>query len=153
MKDLIRRIIKESIPKSGEGKIKDKIVTQIEKLGLFKTLEMLSLSYTKIFGMGIGPEYFTRKIKQEFIQDYFKNLGYGVGLPEIDVDPIFYSQNENEYREIFYLGASKVSIMVWDKESWDTEGEYGVLYYNLSDDMIDEIFDIVVQLYDNNIEI
>jgi len=153
MKDLIQKIIKESKHKSDEGKFRDRIVTQIEKLGLFEVLEVLSLSYTKLFGLGIGPEYLTRKIKQEFIQDYFKNLGYGVSLPEIYEDPIFYSQNENEYREIYYLGASKVGIVVWDKESWETEGEYGVLYYNLDDDMIDRIFDIVIQLYDNNIEI
>jgi len=151
MKDLIQKIIKESTSKSDEGKFRDRIVTQIEKLGLFEVLEVLSLSYTKLFGLGIGPEYLTRKIKQEFIQDYFKNLGYGVSLFEIDYDPIFWSQNENEYREIVYLGASKVAIVVWNKESGETEGEYGVLYHNLSDNMIDEIFDIVIQLYDNNV--
>jgi hypothetical protein len=43
--------------------------------------------------------------------------------------------------------------MVWDKESGDTEGGFGVLYYNLDDDMIDMIFDIVVQLYDNNVRL
>lgn len=130
--------------------LRDRILNRIEKFGLKVTLDMTGMSYGKLFSIGIGPEYFTRKIKQEFIQNYFKDLGYGVGLPEIDVDPIFYSQNENEYREIYYLGESKVSIMVWDKESGDTEGEYGVSYHNLSDDMIDEIFDIVIKLYDDN---
>ena len=130
--------------------LRDRILNRIEKFGLKVTLDMTGMSYGKLFSIGIGPEYFTRKIKQEFIQNYFKDLGYGVGLPEIDVDPIFYSQNENEYREIYYLGESKVSIMVWDEESWDIEDEYGVSYHNLSDDMIDEIFDIVIQLYDDN---
>ena len=130
--------------------LRDRILNRIEKFGLKVTLDMTGMSYGKLFAIGIGPEYFTRKIKQEFIQNYFKELGYGVGLPEIDVDPIFYSQNENEYREIYYLGASKVSIMVWDKESGDTENEYFVSYHNLSDDMIDDIFDIVVKLYDDN---
>lgn len=130
--------------------LRDRILKRIEKFGLKVTLDMTGMSYGKLFSIGIGPEYFTRKIKQEFIQNYFKDLGYGVGLPEIDVDPIFYSQNYSEYREIFYLGASKVSIMVWDKESGDTEGEYGVSYHNLSDNMIDEIFDIVIKLYDDN---
>lgn len=130
--------------------LRDRILNRIEKFGLKVTLDMTGMSYGKLFSIGIGPEYFTRKIKHEFIQNYFKDLGYGVGLNEIDVDPIFYSQNENEYREIYYLGASKVSIMVWNKESGDTEGEYGVSYHNLSDDMIDEIFDIVIQLYDAN---
>lgn len=153
MKDLIRRIIKESTPKSDEGKIRDRIVTQIEKLGLFKTLEMLSLSYTKIFGMGIGPEYLTRDIKQQFIQDFFKDLGYGISLFEIDEEPIFFNENEFEYREIIYIGQSKVSVQIWTKENWEAEGEFGVLYYNLDDDMIDMIFDIVVQLYDNNVRL
>ena len=153
MKDLIRRIIKESTPKSDEGKSRDIIVTQIEKLGLFKTLQMLSLSYTKIFGMGIGPEYLTREIKQEFIQDYFKDLGYEISLFEIDEEPIFYNENESEYREIIYIGQSKVSVQVWTKENWEAEGEFGILYYNLDDDMIDRIFDIVIQLYDNNVRV
>lgn len=153
MKDLIRRIIKESTPKSDEGKIRDRIVTQIEKLGLFKTLEMLSLSYIKIFGMGIGPEYLTRDIKQQFIQDFFKDLGYGISLFEIDEEPIFFNENEFEYREIIYIGQSKVSVQIWTKENWEAEGEFGVLYYNLDDDMIDMIFDIVIQLYDNNVRL
>ena len=130
--------------------LRDRILNRIEEFGLKVTLDMTGMSYGKLFSIGIGPEYFTRKIKHEFIQNYFKDLGYGVGLNEIDVDPIFYSQNENEYREIYYLGASKVSIMVWNKESGDTEGEYGVSYHNLSDDMVDEIFDIVIELYDDN---
>jgi len=149
MKDLIRRIIKESTPKSDEDKIKDRIVTQIEKLGLFKTLEMLSLSYTKIFSMGIGPEYLTRNIKQQFIQDYFKNIGYGISLFEIDEEPIFYNENESEYREIIYIGQSKVSIIVWDKESWDTKGEFGVLYYNLDDELLYN-FTIIILKYKGN---
>ena len=126
------------------------ILNLIDNRGLFEALRILNLTFTELFSLGFETEYFSRKIKQEFIQDYFKDLGYGVGLPEIDEDAIFYSQNENEYREIYYLGESKVSIMVWDKESGDTEGEFGVSYHNLSDGMIDEIFDIVVKLYDDN---
>ena len=144
LRETIKQILRES------SNLRDNLIQQINLRGLFFVLKITGLSYTKLFSMGIGPEYFTRKTKQEFIQDYFKDLGYGVGLPEIDEDAIFYSQNENEYREIYYLGESKVSIMVWDKESWDTEGEYGVSYHNLSDDIIDEIFDIVIKLYEDN---
>ena len=129
------------------------ILNLIDNRGLFEALRILNLTFTELFSLGFETEYFSRKIKQEFIQDYFKDLGYGVGLPEIDEDAIFYSQNENEYREIYYLGESKVSIMIWDKESGDTEGEYGVSYHNLSDDMIDEIFDIVIELHDNNFDL
>ena len=129
------------------------ILNLIDNRGLFEALRILNLTFTELFSLGFETEYFSRKIKQEFIQDYFKDLGYGVGLPEIDEDAIFYSQNENEYREIYYLGESKVRIMVWDKESGDTEGEFGVSYHNLSDGMIDEIFDIVIELHDNNFDL
>ena len=129
------------------------ILNLIDNRGLFEALRILNLTFTELFSLGFETEYFSRKIKQEFIQDYFKDLGYGVGLPEIDEDAIFYSQNENEYREIYYLGESKVSIMVWDKESGETEGEFGVSYHNLSDGMIDEIFDIVIELHDNNFDL
>ena len=126
------------------------ILNLIDNRGLFEALRILNLTFTELFSLGFETEYFSRKIKQEFIQDYFKDLGYGVGLPEIDEDAIFYSQNDDDYREIFYIGISKVLIMVWDKESGDTEGEFGVSYHNLSDGMIDEIFDIVIELHDNN---
>ena len=129
------------------------ILNLIDNRGLFEALRILNLTFTELFSLGFETEYFSRKIKQEFIQDYFKDLGYGVGLPEIDEDAIFYSQNDDDYREIFYIGISKVLIMIWDKESGDTEGEYGVSYHNLSDGMIDEIFDIVIELHDNNFDL
>ena len=43
--------------------------------------------------------------------------------------------------------------MVWDKESGDTEGEFRVPYYNLSDEFIDKVFDIVVMVYENNVDL
>ena len=129
------------------------ILNLIDNRGLFEALRILNLTFTELFSLGFETEYFSRKIKQEFIQDYFKDLGYGVGLPEIDEDAIFYSQNDDDYREIFYIGISKVLIMVWDKESGDTEGEFDVSYHNLSDGMIDEIFDIVIELHDNNFDL
>lgn len=135
---------------SEEHKFLEVILDQISKIGLYPTLKITGLSYTKLFSMGIGPEYFTRKIKQEFIQDFFKSLGYGVSLIEFNTEPIYYNSNEKEYREISYLGINKVAVTVWDRETNDIEGEFGVLYHNLNDDMIDSIFDIVISLYENN---
>lgn len=66
---------------------------------------------------------------------------------------IYYNRNNTEYREITYLGINKVSVTVWNNETNDIEGEFGVLYHNLNDDMIDSIFDIVIELYENDIDI
>ena len=147
LRETIKQILRES------SNFRDNLIQQINLRGLFFVLKITGLSYTKLFSIGIGPEYFTRKIKQEFIQDYFKNLGYGVSLIEIDESPIFYDENEDEYREIIYIGQSKVSVVVWTKIDWNAEGEFGVLYHNLSDNMIDEIFDITTQLYDNDTQV
>lgn len=147
MRKIIKQILKES------SNLRDKLIQQINLRGLFFVLNITGLSYTKLFSMGIGPEYFTRKTKQEFIQDFFKDLGYGISLFEIDEEPIFYNENESEYREIIYIGQSKVSVQVWTKENWEAEAEFGVLYHNLSDNFIDEIFDITIHLYDNNIQL
>ena len=134
------------------SKLKDNLISQIEKNGLKYALDMTNFSYTKLWSI-IGDEYLTRKIKQEFIQDFFKSFGYGISLIEFEIDPIYYNSNDKEYREITYLGINKVSVTVWDRESNDIEGEFGVLYHNLNDDMIDSIFDIVIELYENNVEL
>jgi len=135
------------------SKLKDTVLKHIDKFGLKDVMDIMGLSFTKIFSIGIGTEYFTRKIKQEFIQNFFKSLGYGVSLIELDIEPIYYNRNNTEYREITYLGINKVSVTVWNNETNDIEGEFGVFYHNLNDDMIDSIFDIVIELYENDIDI
>ena len=129
------------------------ILNLIDNRGLFEALRILNLTFTELFSLGVGTEYFDRKIKQEFIQDYLKYLGYGIGLSEIDVEPIIYSNNEKELREIVYISASKVSVEVWDWETESVEGEFGVSYHNLNDNFIDTIFDIVIELHDNNFDL
>ena len=129
------------------------ILNLIDNRGLFEALRILNLTFTELFSLGVGTEYFDRKIKQEFIQDYLKYLGYGIGLSEIDVEPIMYSNNEKELREIVYISASKVSVEVWDWETESVEGEFDVSYHNLNDNFIDIIFDIVIELHDNNFDL
>jgi len=143
LKEKIIKILKENF------RLKDSIIKEIEKYGLFNTLKLTTMTYTKLWSI-VGDEYLNRKIKQEFIQTFFKELGYGFSLGEIDKEPIFYGENESTYKEIVYLGPSKVAVIVWDKDIWQADNEFGVIYHNLSDNIIDEIFDIVTELYDNN---
>jgi len=132
--------------------LKEKLINQIEKHGLKFVLDITNFSYTKLWSI-VGDEYLTRRIKQEFIQDFFKSLGYGIGLIEFDIEPIYHNSNEKEYREISYLGINKVSVTVWDRETNDIEGEFGIPYFNLKDSTIDSIFDVVIELYDNKVEL
>jgi len=124
-------------------------LNQMNKFGLLNLLKMSGVSYGKLFSLGIGPEHLTRKIKQEFIQDVIQSSGV-IHLLEYDIEPIFYNQNDTDYEEITYLGVNKVAVTVWYTVTNDISAEFGVLYHNLNDNIIDEIFDIVVELYDND---
>jgi hypothetical protein len=124
-------------------------LNQMNKFGLLNLLKMSGVSYGKLFSLGIGPEHLTRKIKQEFIQDVIQSSGV-IHLLEYDIEPIFYNQNDTDYEEITYLGVNKVAVTVWYTVTNDISAEFGVLYHNLNDNIIDEIFDIVVELYGNN---
>ena len=124
-------------------------LNQMNKFGLLNLLKISGMSYGKLFSLGIGDEHLTRKIKQEFIQDVIQSLGV-IHLLEYDIEPIFYNQNDTDYEEITYLGVNKVAVTVWYTVTNDISAEFGVLYHNLNDNIIDEIFDIVVELYDNN---
>jgi hypothetical protein len=124
-------------------------LNQMNKFGLLNLLKMSGVSYGKLFSLGIGPEHLTRKIKQEFIQDVIQSSGV-IHLLEYDIEPIFYNQNDTDYEEITYLGVNKVAVTVWYTVTNDISAEFGVLYHNLNDNIIDEIFDIAVELYGNN---
>lgn len=124
-------------------------LNQMNKFGLLNLLKISGVSYGKLFSLGIGPEHLTRKIKQEFIQDVIQSSGV-IHLLEYDIEPIFYNQNDTDYEEITYLGVNKVAVTVWYTVTNDISAEFGVLYHNLNDNIIDEIFDIVVELYGNN---
>lgn len=124
----------------------------IGKVGLKSFFKMTGLSYDDILKANKESEL-TRKIKQKFIEDTVRELGHGFGLTEIDEDPIYYSSNDSEYKEIVYIGLSSVVVEVWSQDVEEMTGEFRVPYYNLSDEFIDKVFDIVVMVYENNVDL
>jgi len=124
----------------------------IGKVGLKSFFKMTGFSYDDILKADKESEL-TRKIKQKFIEDTVRELGYGFGLTEIDEDPIYYSSNDSEYKEIVFIGLSSVVVEVWSQEVEEMTGEFRVPYYNLSDEFIDKVFDIVVMVYENNVDL
>jgi hypothetical protein len=143
-------IVKES-NNNRDNKIVEKIREAIEKYGLFKAMKMLNMNYTKLFSMAVVPEHLTRKIKQDFIQDYMSTLDFGFGLTELGIENIPYGGNETEIFEIAYLGLSSVTIDVTNKITFQFAGDFRRAYNGLNDDIIDQIFDVVVELYDNDV--
>jgi len=130
------------------SKLKEKIIDLVFDKGLFFTMKMLGLSWSQLVSM-IGTEYITKKIMITFIDDFMRQLNMGFGLPEAGEDPIFYGENEKEKRSIVYFGLNSVAVEVIDKDSYDILGEFRVNYYNLSDDMLMEVFDAMMRIHED----
>lgn len=131
-----------------ENKLKESLVSQIETNGLMSVLKITRFTPAKLFSV-IGLDWVNRKIMIKFIKDFVNNVGWGFGLSEIDKDPIFYNSNDEEYREITYLGRNNVGIDVWGGDNFfENLGEFWVDYEALSDKILTEIFDILINHYE-----
>jgi hypothetical protein len=136
MKDLIRRVIKEEV--------KDKIVNQIDKIGLYQFMKMSKMSFTKLFSM-IGMDFLTNKVMINFIKDVVDKNG-SFSVYDIDVDPIPYNKKGYEYREISYFSKQYVYVDVYSGNN--NLGNFKVHYENLSDNILTEVFDLMIRAYD-----
>jgi hypothetical protein len=142
IRESVLRVLKEET-------FRARIINMIEKDGLLQALKLTNMSYTKLFSL-IGDEWLTRKVKQKFIRDVMDMLEYGFGLSEIGHEPIFYGENEDEIRQIDYLGKNMVAIDVLSKSTREEDGSFNITYSALDDRIIDEIFDVIVLVYENN---
>jgi hypothetical protein len=130
------------------SKLKEKIIDLVFDRGLFNTMKILGLSWSQLVSM-IGTEYITKKIMMTFIDDFMRQLNMGFGLPEAGEDPIFYGENHREIRNIVYFGINSVAVEVTEKFSHNGAGEFRVNYYNLSDDILMEVFDAMMRIHED----
>lgn len=135
MKDLIRRVIKEEV--------KDKIVNQIDKIGLYQFMKMSNMSFAKISSIA-GMDFLTNKIMIQFIKDVVDKYG-SFSVYEIDLDPIQYNKTDSEYRDISYFARKGVSVDVYS--GYNNLGNFHVKYESLDDDKLMEVFDLVMGAY------
>ncbi len=141
----MRYIIKEEV-------LKNKLIKTIDEKGLLNTMKFTGLSWAKLISV-IGMDFITNKIMVEFITQAITEVG-PFGLVEVDEDPIFYNQNSEEFREIAYLGTIKVVVDVWSGPNFSKyEGEFGVSYHNLSDHILEQVFDVIMKVYEENKDI
>lgn len=94
---------------------------------------------------------FTRKDKIEFIKYIYGEVG-GTSFSEIYENPIHYqTSDENHHQEIAYMTQDSVIIDVYGGHEYNTHvNEYLVPYENLNDRYIDEIFEITLNVAENN---
>lgn len=123
----------------------EKILKLIDRIGLYDTPKFLGVSVYKVFHMINGVENLTRRNKIDFIRDMSRKIG-GITLTHINKDPIFFKQLKNEIHYIGFIGINLVIVDIFEDDTYMTD--YSLQYSELSDDIIDEIFDTIVKIYE-----
>lgn len=146
LKESIRKVLKEETAKT-------RLITMIENDGLLYTLKLTNLNFSRLSSL-LGSDWITRKIQIKFIKDLMALRLYGFGLGEAGLDPIYYNENEEEYRQIDYIGERGVTIDVIPKNDFSEgiEGDWFQSYFGLEDRILNEVFNAMITIYENNPE-
>ena len=121
---------------------KEKVIRDmVDKHGVLHTIQMVG-NYYKI------EPYLKEIDKVNFIKEKVteisEELGGCFGLAEIDEEPILFSDDENELRQIEYLGKTRVTIDVYDLDSGSPMGDYNVVYESLPSHIIELLVEILI---------
>ena len=117
------------------------IKNMIDELGIISAIKMVGNYYT------IEP-YLKEIDKVNFIKEKVGELseefGGGFGLVEIDEEPILFSEDENELRQIEYLGKNRAMVDVYDEDMGTHLGDYNIPYESLPSQIIEELVEILL---------
>ena len=113
----------------------------IDELGITNAIKMAGNYYA------IEP-YLKEIDKVNFIKEKVSQISdewgvNGFGLVEVDSAPIFYSEDENELRQIEYLGRNQLYIDVYKDDSSHV-GDLNVKYESLPGQILDELVEILL---------
>ena len=125
-----------------EDKKENTIRTMIDKMGVADAIKMTGNYYM------IEP-YLKEIDKVNFIKEKVSQLsdefgGNGFGLVEIDEAPLFYSEDENELRQIEYLGRKQLYVDVYSSDNNSNVGDFKVQYESLPGQILDELVEILI---------
>jgi len=141
MKKLIKKILKEEV--------NQKIIQQIDSVGLFNFMKLSNMKFKQIVLLA-GEDWLTNKIMCDFIKETIKNTNY-FSVYDINYPPIFYNETEDEYREISYFGETRVMLDVFDKDNDTIVGEFGVSYEALNDRILLKVFLLVMDAFEKGL--
>ena len=141
MKKLIKKILKEEV--------NQKIIQQIDSVGLFNFMKLSNMKFKQIVLLA-GEDWLTNKIMCDFIKETIKNTNY-FSVYDIDYQPIFYNETEDEYREISYFGETRVMLDVFDKDNDTIVGEFNVSYEALNDRILLKVFLLVMDAFEKGL--
>jgi hypothetical protein len=128
-----------------ESKFKETIIDNIDKNGLLDTLKLTNMTFTKLFSM-IGMDYLTNKIMIQFIKDVVDENG-SFSVYDINEDPIQYNKAGDEYRDISYFGRKFVAVDVYI--GYNNLGNFHVRYEDMGDEKLMEVFDFIMEVYED----
>jgi hypothetical protein len=123
-----------------EDKKEDTIRTMIDKMGIVDAIKMMGNYYE------IEP-YLKEVDKVNFIKEKVRELSEdnrGVGLYEINEDPLHYSDEDREEHQIEWLGLTSVDVSVYEDEYSGHLRDYYVRYESLPGQILDELAEILL---------
>ena len=125
-----------------EDKKEHIIKTMVDKMGISDAIKLVGNYYL------IEP-YLKEIDKVNFIKEKVSQIsdelgGNGFGLVEINVEPIFYSEDEYELRQIEYLGRKQLYVDVYSSDNDSNLGDFKVNYESLPGQILDELVEILL---------
>lgn len=125
-----------------EDKKGETIRNLVDKMGIADAIKMVGNYY-------IIEPYLKEIDKVNYIKEKVSQIcdefgGNGFGLVEVDAAPILYSEDENELRQIEYLGRNLLYVDVYSLNSNSNLGDFKVNYESLPGQILDELVEILV---------
>jgi len=125
-----------------EDKKGETIRNLVDKMGIADAIKMVGNYY-------IIEPYLKEIDKVNYIKEKVSQIcdefgGNGFGLVEVDAAPILYSEDENELRQIEYLGRHLLYVDVYSLNSNSNLGDFKVNYESLPGQILDELVEILV---------
>jgi len=125
-----------------EDKKGETIRNLIDKMGIADAIKLVGNYYL------IEP-YLKEIDKVNYIKEKVSQIcdelgGNSFGLVEIDEEPIHYDEDENELRQIEYLGRKQLYVDVYDSDMDTHMGDFNVKYESLPGQILDELVEILI---------
>ena len=112
----------------------------VDDIGLKNTIKMVGNYYE------VEP-YLKEVDKVNFIEEKIIEInddGSGFALHEINEEPIHFSEQDGELRQIEYLGKNRAIVDVYDEGMGTHLGDYNIPYESLPSQIIEELVEILL---------
>lgn len=139
MKDIIKKILTEE-------KNKYDVLPIIRNIGLYDFLETTEISWVKLISE-YGFDFLDSDIMIGFIKDFIKD--YYSDENGTEIEPITISESDEFIETIEYITDKNVYIQEYQifGDFPEYSGEYSQPYEKLNNDVIIELFDLVMDIY------